>query len=97
MLKLTLTTKQAANILMDDTYANWSYDGAHALAEYLEQLSADIGEDMDLDRVAIRCQFSEYDSLSDLLTDYPDEDEETILDRVVATDNESYWIVDAEM
>jgi len=56
----TLNASQVAHKLLQDENAGWSYKGAHALAEYLEQYEEDIGESMELDVVAIRCDFSEY-------------------------------------
>ena len=46
--------------LRSDTYKhNFSYDGLTALYEHLEQLSDDIGEDIDFDPVAIACEYAE--------------------------------------
>ena len=64
-MKLTLNTHEAAGILMDDDCANWSPDGAVALIRYLEDLEAYTGEEMEMDRVALRCGFSEYESGAD--------------------------------
>lgn len=40
----------------------FSYDGLHALFEYLEELESDTGTEMELDVVAVCCDFSEYSS-----------------------------------
>jgi hypothetical protein len=61
-MKATLTTSQAAAMLKSDTNANWSHDGAYALIEYLEQLEEDTGTEIEFDAVAIRCDYSEYES-----------------------------------
>jgi hypothetical protein len=54
-----------------DTYKNnFSYHGLKALYEYLEQLSEDIGEDIELDVVAICCDYREYDSALECARDY---------------------------
>lgn len=37
-MKKTLSTYDIANALHQDKYAGWSYAGAKALAEYLEEL-----------------------------------------------------------
>ena len=58
----TLTTSQAATLLMNDDNADWSYAGATALVEYLENIEEETGEPMEFDRVQIRCEFTEYDS-----------------------------------
>ena len=61
-MKETLNTYEIANRLFNDEYAGWSYNGAKALAEHLEQLEQDCGEEMEFDQLAIRCDFSEYPS-----------------------------------
>lgn len=69
-MKQTMTTSQIADALQSDEYARWSYAGAHALAEYLEELEADTGAEMEFDRVGIRCDFSEYEGLRQWAEDY---------------------------
>ena len=56
--------------LLDDEYANWSYSGASALFEYLTELEEDTGEQIEFDRVALRCEYSEYENLEDILSQY---------------------------
>jgi hypothetical protein len=63
-MKTTLSTHEIADALKRDENAAWSWAGAKALAEYLEELEADTGEEMELDIVAIRCDFSEDSSLA---------------------------------
>jgi hypothetical protein len=64
-MKNTLTTSQAAHILIDDENARWSRAGAFALVEHLEQMEEECGQEIEFDRVALRCDWSEYDSLGD--------------------------------
>jgi len=66
MIKNTLSACEPANLLRADDNAGWSYCGAGVLAQHLEDLSDDIGEDIEADIVAIRCDFSEC-TLSELL------------------------------
>lgn len=61
-MKLTLSTNQVADALRADKNAAWSYYGSAALAEYLEQLEEEAGEEMELDTAAIRCDYSEYEN-----------------------------------
>jgi hypothetical protein len=61
-MKLTLTTSAAVELLKVDQYARWSRAGARALVEHLEQLEQDCGTEIEFDVVAIRCDYSEYDS-----------------------------------
>jgi len=67
-MKKTLSTYEIADTLFADENAGWSRKGAFALAEYFEEYEEDTGEEMELDVVAVRCDFSEYDSLTDWVT-----------------------------
>ena len=69
-MKTTLSTEQAINILLDDQYANWSYNGARALICYHQDLEEELGEEFELDRTALRCNYSEYASLVEWAEDY---------------------------
>ena len=71
-MKQTLTKNQAADILLSDNYANWSYSGAIALIEYLKDFEQDTGEEIEFDAVALRCEFSEYESVWDCVSDLID-------------------------
>jgi hypothetical protein len=54
-----------------DTYKdNFSYMGLDALYDYLEEFEEDTGEQIQFDLVAICCDFSEYDSLEEIIEDY---------------------------
>ena len=44
---------------------NFSYDGLKALFEHLEDLESDIGEEIELDVIALCCEYMEYDSLKE--------------------------------
>lgn len=69
-MKTTLTTSQAAEILANDENSSFSRLGAFALVEYLEEYEESTGEELEFDSVAIRCDFSEYDSLTDWADEY---------------------------
>jgi hypothetical protein len=69
-MKQTLTTSQVADLLHSDSNANWSYAGARALAEWLEEMEESTGEETELDVVAIRCDFAEWKSLEEWAADY---------------------------
>jgi hypothetical protein len=69
-MKTTLTTTQAAHLLLDDDNANWSRAGAFALVEYLEELEEGCDVDIDFCPVSIRCDYSEYKSLEDWASDH---------------------------
>ena len=69
-MKNTLTTYEIAEKLIADENANWSRAGAFALAEYLEQYEEECEIELELDVVALRCDYSEFNSLQDWLTEY---------------------------
>lgn len=69
-MKETLNTNEIADRLFRDENASFTYAGAHALAEYLEQLEEDSGEEMEFDQVAIRCDFAEYSSPQEAAEDH---------------------------
>ena len=48
---------------------NFSHEGRAALFDYLEQLEADMGEAIELDVIALCCEFSEYASALECLED----------------------------
>lgn len=49
---------------------NFTYDGRIALFEYLEELEQDLGDELDFDPVALRCEFTEYANIADFWNDY---------------------------
>jgi hypothetical protein len=69
-MKTTLTTSHAAEILANDENSSFSRLGAYALVQYLEQIEEDTGAEIEFDSVAIRCDYSEYDSLQEWASDY---------------------------
>lgn len=70
-----LTTSQIINYLLEDEYANWTFEEAQALANFYESLEYDMNENIQFDRVAIRCDWNSYDGLADLLSNWEDLDE----------------------
>lgn len=44
-----------------DRANNFSYEGLRALFDYLEQLEYDLGEEIELDVIALCCEYHEYD------------------------------------
>lgn len=82
----TLNAYQVADLLLEDNNAGWSYPGAQALAQALEELDNDTNPDgpgSEFDRVAIRCEFSEYETALAAAREYgyglddDDDDDET--------------------
>ena len=69
-MKNTFNTYEITDALLQDENAAWSYNGAKALAEYLEDYEEDCGIELELDVIALCCEFSEYASLEEWLTEY---------------------------
>ena len=74
----TMTVSDMARDLVTDEYAGWSPAGAYALAERLDELEPE----SEWDPVAVRCDFSEYESAVDAAAQYCDDpmDEDEALD-----------------
>lgn len=53
-----------------DREDNFSYEGLNALFDYLEQYEEDSGEEMELDVIAICCDFTEYENLTEFNNEY---------------------------
>jgi hypothetical protein len=86
-MKTTLTTHGLADALKSDTNANWSHAGALALAEYLEEMEESTGAEIELDLCAIRCDFSEHESLAKWAEEYgfdieDDDDDEAATESI---------------
>ena len=58
----------------------FSFEGAKALFDYLEQLEEDCNISYEFDPIAIRCEYVEYESLNECLSDYDCLDLKTIDD-----------------
>lgn len=69
MLFQTLSVSEAAHQLLGDDNANWTYEGAHAIADYLDDLQEDCGGDWSFNVVDVRCEYSEL-SAADLVDSY---------------------------
>jgi len=79
----------------------FSYDGKKALFDYLEELSEDLGEPMELDIIGLCCEFTEYQSLQEFNDDYGytineinSIDEIEYYTTVIRIDDESFIIQD---
>ena len=69
-MKQTITESYFIDQLVGDEYNNMSYEGAKALFNWFEEFESDLDEEQEFDKVSIRCDFSEYDSIEDVLSEY---------------------------
>ena len=73
---------------MADVNASWTMAGAYALAEHLEQYEEDCGAEIEFDRVALRCEYSEAESLQEWAQCYFADDQLT--DGYFSKDDEGH-------
>jgi len=74
------TTQEEFTRVMTRTDNGFSFEGAKALFDYLEQLEEDCNISYEFDPIAIRCEYVEYDTLAECLHDYDCLDLKTIDD-----------------
>tara|TARA_R110000765_G_scaffold81260_1_gene158967 strand:+ start:43 stop:348 length:306 start_codon:yes stop_codon:yes gene_type:complete len=72
-MKTEMTTYECAKALTHDEYASWTRSGAFALVEYLEQMEDEYETSIEFDRVALRCEYSEYDTAIEAAQAYTSE------------------------
>lgn len=65
-----LSTDEAIRLLKKDDSADWTWDGAKALIGYLEDLENTMGKPIEFDKIAFRCEYSEYSSALEAAQDY---------------------------
>jgi hypothetical protein len=53
---------------------SFSYEGLKAMFEWFEQLEDDMGEEIELDVIAICCEYTEYENLAEFQDNYGSED-----------------------
>ena len=72
-MKRTINEHDFVNAFQGTDYQDlFSYEGKVALYEYLTQLEEDTGFEMELDVIALCCEFREYDEFTTFLEDYED-------------------------
>lgn len=90
-MKKTLTHYEAANEIYEVYDHQFSYAAAHALAEYYEDLEEEMGEEIEIDPVAIACDWTECADREELLDvygyvlneDWEDEDQDAKTEAVL--------------
>jgi len=76
---------------------NFSYAGLEALFNYLEQYEEDTGEELELDPIALCCDYAEYKNLAEFRKDYDADNYKTLeeIERdtaVIRIDEEAFII-----
>jgi len=78
-MKQTLSHYQATELIHEVYDNQFSWEASGCLADYYESLEEEIGEEIEIDPVAIACDWSEYNSDEELIEAYgyllPDADD----------------------
>ena len=79
-----------------DRENNFSYEGKRALFDYLEQYEDETGEEIELDIIALCCEYTEYENFKEFRDNYGDDYEvmESIEDNttVIRIDDNAFII-----
>lgn len=73
-MKITLNFSQFIDNWPESRKDQFSYDALRAIFDYLEEIEAGSGEDIEFDPVAICCDWAEYDSAWDAMQAYQPHD-----------------------
>ena len=88
-MKQTINFSQFVDAFNDRRPNTFTYDGLHALFDYLEELEDSTGEEVEFDLIALCCEFIEYESAEEYAKDYNDDLEDWI---AVETRSGSYIV-----
>jgi hypothetical protein len=69
-MKTTINAYDFRNAFMALRPDNFTYAGLTALFDYLEDRESDTGEELELDVIALCCDFAEYANISEYNQDY---------------------------
>jgi len=91
MIYRELTTQQMINDLISDHYGAWTYEQAEVLVDYLEEFASET--DWEWDAVAIRCDYSGYESRAEAEAQYDLADGDDLEDYTTVIECEDGQIV----
>ena len=72
-MKTTVNFSQFCDAFSEDRKNTFTYFGKRALFDYLESYEDDTGEQVELDTVALCCEYTEYVSAQDAMREYQPE------------------------
>ena len=91
-MKQTINEYQFKDAFQKCRPNNFSYEGLTALYEYLEEFEEDTGQEMELDVIAICCDFTEYDSLEEFQQEYYEDEPKDSYKTIDEIENETIVI-----
>lgn len=65
MIKKTVNFSEFCDSFSEERKDTFTYEGKRALFDYLEQYSEDSEEDVELDIIALCCEYTEYENLEE--------------------------------
>ena len=68
----TINFSQFCDAFSEERKNTFTYEGKQALYDYLTDLEEDTGEPIELDTVALCCEYTEYSDLAELQKNYSD-------------------------
>lgn len=69
-MKSTVNFSQFCDSFSETYRNNFTYEGKRALFDYLEEYEESTGEEIELDPIALCCEFTQYDDLAELQANY---------------------------
>lgn len=66
-MKDTITQAQFTDRMRQHGF---TYEGANALFDYLDEYERDTGQELEFDPIAFRCEFHEHETIEEALTEY---------------------------
>ena len=85
------------NEFASELESNFSYNGAMALLEYIEDIECEMNMEIEFDAVALRSEYTEYHDFKELQDEYDDiEDMDSLnnITTVIKIDDTSFIIQD---
>jgi hypothetical protein len=73
-MKQTIMFGDFCDSFSEDRKNTFSYEGKKALFNYLEQYEEETGEELELDPIALCCEYSEYNSAYEAMKEYQPDD-----------------------
>lgn len=95
-MKIIVNFNQFCDSFSESRKNQFSYGGKRALFEYLEELEEGTGEEIELDCVALCCEYTEYKDLDELKENYNNiETMEDLIDntQVIEIEGEEGFII----
>ena len=94
-MKQTITEYQFIDSFTGNYKDNFSYEGKQALFDFLEEIESELDEEIELDPIALCCEYTEYENIAELQENYTDiESMEDLEDHtcVIMIDDQSFII-----